>query len=122
MTSNNSVLQGGELVMERGATALELVARRSPESVEALEAYTAALDAWQRDFEAAVKSATNDSAEYVKVATLISEQHDRIVEAAKGLHGELGSSIKNLGGWIKGVRAYTGSLSIQVTTMRPKKG
>jgi hypothetical protein len=122
VTSHNPVVHESAVVIERGSRALELVMQRSPESVEALEAYAKALESWQRVFDEAIKSDGNDTAECLEVASAISEQHDKIVAATKELHGELGSSIKNLGGWMKGVRAYMGGSSERLTTMRPKKG
>jgi hypothetical protein len=117
-----SVLHDGAVVMERGRSALELVQRRAPESVDALEAYAEALESWKRVFDEALSSESSEVTDYIEVAKEISDQHDTIVAAAKELHGDLGSSIKNLGGWIKGVRAYVGGSVERITTMRPKKG
>lgn len=122
MTSQDPVLPDSTVVIERGASALELVVQRSPEAVEALEVYTEALESWQRVFDEAIKSDGNSAANYLEAVAAINEQHEKIVAAAKELHGDLGSSIKNLGGWMKGVRAYIGGSSERLTTMRPKKG
>jgi len=122
VTSQNPVLPDSTVVIERGASALELVVQRSPEAVEALEAYTEALESWQRVFDEAIKSDGSSAANYLEAVAAINEQHEKIVAAAKELHGDLGSSIKNLGGWMKGVRAYIGGSSERLATMRPKKG
>ncbi len=120
--NTDSLVQGGRDVLQLGARALEAVNGRSADAVDVLESYSEALSAWQIAFQSVTADGQALSSDQLDVAKLISEQHNSVVEAARDLHGDLGNAVKNLGGWMRGVRAYTDHLPKRLSTIKPQKG